>query len=94
MAGIYLEEAQKRLQGDLQATEDGQEYNLKIEDVYRMQQARKNMRWRIAVLLPAVVLHQLTATSKTVTPAYSQFCNLFTEDGWKGFNYASVLVLY
>lgn len=37
-AGIYLKEAQKRLQADLKPAEDGQGFNLEIEDVYRMQQ--------------------------------------------------------
>lgn len=30
---------------------------------------------------------------KTVALGYSKFCELFTEDEWEGFNYASVLVL-
>ncbi|KAF8452345.1 histidine phosphatase superfamily [Boletus edulis BED1] len=37
-AGIYLEQAQKRLQADLKPTDGGQGFNLEIEDVYRMQQ--------------------------------------------------------
>ena len=37
-AGIYLAEAQKRLQADLQPSEGGQGFNLEIEDAYRMQQ--------------------------------------------------------
>ncbi|KAH0831037.1 phosphoglycerate mutase-like protein [Lanmaoa asiatica] len=36
--GIYLKEAQKRLQADLKPTEGGQGFNLEVEDVYRMQQ--------------------------------------------------------
>ena len=37
-AGIYLKEAQGRLQADLKPAEGGQGFNLEIEDVYRMQQ--------------------------------------------------------
>lgn len=36
--GIYLKEAQKRLQADLKPAEGGQGFQLEIEDVYRMQQ--------------------------------------------------------
>lgn len=92
LAGIFLEEVRKRLQADLQATEGEQESNLDIEDVYRMQQGA-NMRWRIAVLLPAVVLRQPAAASKTVALSCSKPCETFTEDEWEGFNYALVLVL-
>ncbi|KAG9313679.1 histidine phosphatase superfamily [Chiua virens] len=37
-AGIYLKDAQKRLQADLQPTEGGKGFSLEIEDAYRMQQ--------------------------------------------------------
>ena len=31
---------------------------------------------------------------KTVALGYSKFCELFTEDEWEGFNYASVSVFF
>lgn len=37
-AGIYLKEAQKRLQADLKPAKGGQGFNIEVEDVYRMQQ--------------------------------------------------------
>lgn len=50
------------------------------------------MRYRVARSL--VVSLRLMATSKTVALGYSKFCELFTEEEWEGFNYASVFVLF
>ncbi|KAG9319001.1 phosphoglycerate mutase-like protein [Chiua virens] len=69
-AGIYLKDAQKRLQADLQPTEGGKGFSLEIEDTYRVQQM---------------------CVYETVALGYSKFCELFTEEEWEGFNYASVL---
>lgn len=46
----------------------------------------------IVVLLPAVVLCQLMAMFETVGLSYlsSRYCELFTEDEWKGFDDVSV----
>ena len=37
---------------------------------------------------------RLMGMFKTVALGYSKFCELFTEDEWEGFNYASVSVFF
>lgn len=77
-AGIYLKDALARLRPQMHG------YELTIEDVYTLQQTcAYEVRSRICI--EQVIMLTLT---KTVAIGYSKFCELFTEDEWKGFNYA------
>lgn len=45
-------------------------------------------RTRYDFRAPATQSRSLTAAVQTVAIGYSKFCELFTEEEWKGFNYA------
>ena len=48
-------------------------------------------RTRYDFRAPATQSRALTAAVQTVAIGYSKFCELFTEEEWKGFNYAYVV---
>ena len=78
---IYLKDALERLAPQLHG------YDLTIEDVYTLQQM-----CAYEVCLLCLTLQALTARHpQTVAIGYSKYCELFTEEEWKGFNYAYVL---
>ena len=61
---------------------------LKIADsLFTILQSWYGKRFRV----PATQSRALTAVVQTVAIGYSKFCELFTEEEWKGFNYAYVV---
>ena len=78
---IYLKEALQRLKPQLHG------YELTIEDVYTLQQM---CAYEVRAFCTACGFKSHPPT-QTVAIGYSKFCELFTEEEWKGFNYAYVL---
>lgn len=95
---IYLKDALARLKSDIAG------FDLTIEDVYIMQQvgcaflavvvayanrrrACRHVHTRLAFALSCRAL-ALNARFQTVNLGYSNFCELFTEEEWEGFEYA------
>ena len=74
---IYLKEALQRLKPQLHG------YELTIEDVYTLQQM---CAYEVKCLPRVFVPHMLKEFLQTVAIGYSKFCELFTEEEWKGFN--------
>lgn len=60
-------------------------YDLTIEDVYVFQQL---CAYEVGGLFGLMFSRRSSLTSQTVALGYSKFCELFTEEEWKGFNYA------